>query len=255
VTDAGVTLITGAASGIGAATARRIAGTGTRLLLHASGRTEAKIRALNDLAEMLRSGGTPVETVFADFDTPGAAQTVVDVALARFGRLDALVANAGFADRTPLRQAAPETLSRSLRGMTEAFFALATAAAEPLARGGAGRIVAISSFVAHRFAEGELFPVTAAAKAGMEALAKALAVELGPEGVTVNCIVPGYTRKDATGHRAMSAEAMEAMAARTPTRRIAEPDDVAALVAFLLGADARQITGQFIHVDGGLCLG
>jgi len=255
VTGARVTLITGAASGIGAAVARRVAGAGNSLLLHASGRTEDKVRALKTLAETLRNRGASVETVFADFDTPGAARSVVDVALARFGGLDALVANAGFADRTPLLQASPETLSRSLRAMTEAFFTLTTAAAEPLAHGGARRIVAISSFAAHRLADGEVFPVTAAAKAGIEALAKALAVELGPEGVTVNCVVPGYTRKDATGHRAMSAEAMEAMAARAPTRRIAEPDDVAALVAFLLGADARQITGQSIHVDGGLCLG
>ena len=131
---------------------------------------------------------------------------------------------------------------------------LATAALSELQRSPHGRVVAVSSFVAHRFDPDTPFPVSAAAKAGLEALVRSLAAQLAADGVTVNAVVPGYTRKDAAGHSALSAGAWQRAAALTPLGRIAEPDEVAALIAFLLSAEARHITGQAIHVDGGLSL-
>ena len=92
------------------------------------------------------------------------------------------------------------------------------------------------------YAPDGLFAVTAAAKAGLEALARSFAAELGADGVTVNCVAPGYTRKDAGGHRAIPESMLAEMAAKALTGRIAEPDDIAAAVAFLMGPDARQIT-------------
>ena len=138
--------------------------------------------------------------------------------------------------------------------MTGAFFELATEAMIPLQRSDCGRVVAISSFVAHKYSPSSLFPVTAAAKAAVEALAKTLAAQLGPDGVTVNCVVPGFTQKDAGSHRAISKAALQRAADSALTRRIAEPIDVAELVRFLLSPAARQITGQTIHVDGGLTI-
>jgi NAD(P)-dependent dehydrogenase (short-subunit alcohol dehydrogenase family) len=114
--------------------------------------------------------------------------------------------------------------------------------------------VAVSSFVAHRYRADSAFAGTAAAKAALESLAKTAAAELAPHGVTVNCVAPGYTRKD-RGPSAENAPAWTRAAEATPLGQVAEPDDIAALIAFLLSDSARHITGQVIHVDGGLTLG
>jgi NAD(P)-dependent dehydrogenase (short-subunit alcohol dehydrogenase family) len=115
--------------------------------------------------------------------------------------------------------------------------------------------VVVSSFVAHGYGTGDLyFPATSAAKSALESLAKALAIQLAPMGVTVNIVVPGFTRKDEGAHRAATPEGLVRAAAITPTGRLTEPTDIAGTIAFLLTDGAAQITGQTIHVDGGLLL-
>ena len=247
------TLVTGASSGIGAAVCRRIATSGHQLLIHARGGSDGSDRArLQQVADELRDRGAIVETVYADLAERGTGKLIVDTALDRFGGLDQIVSNAGFADRRHFGHVDRETLDRSLTSMTGAFFDMATAAMEALRSSSCGRVVAISSFAAHHYTPDTLFPVTSAAKSAVEALAKSLAVQLGPHQVTVNCIVPGYTQKDAGAHRAISPEALQEAANRSLTKCISQPDDIAAAVQFLLSEDARQITGQTIHVDGGL---
>ena len=186
----------------------------------------------------------------ADAALPAA---LVDGAIGRFGRLDTVIHAAGFADKTPFADATDATFAKSLDAVLWGFIRLARAALPRVGEGGDGRIVAISSFVAHVFrTDVATFPASAAAKAGMEALVRALAVEAAATGTTVNAVSPGYTRKDPGAHAALTAAQWDAVAAKIPLQRLGTPEDVAAMVAFLASAEAGYVTGQVIHVNGGL---
>ncbi|HZZ13830.1 MAG TPA: SDR family oxidoreductase [Paraburkholderia sp.] len=249
-----VVLITGAGSGIGAALARRLASPGTGLMLHARGADEASRQRIAQVAADCSANGATCATVFGDLAEPGAAGHVINETLASFGALDQLVANAGHAQRQTLGALDADTFSAAFAAMPAAFAALLNRATPALEISKRGRVVALSSFVAHRYRADAPFAATAAAKAATESLAKTAAAELAPHGVTVNCVAPGYTRKD-RGPSADNAGVWTRAAAATPLGHVAEPDDIAALIAFLLSDEARHITGQVIHIDGGLTLG
>ena len=242
-------LITGAASGIGAAICRRIAAPGVAILAH----TRRNQAGLEAVAQAARGAGATVATTLGDLTDPAIPAALVDRAVAEFGRLDTIISNAGFADRTKTADLTDDAFARSLDAIQWGFFRLASAAIPHLGAG--GRIIAVSSFVAHAFRPGvTVFPASAAAKAGMEALVKALALELAARGVTVNAVVPGFIRKDAAAHAAIDPTALQAQLANIPAGRIGLPDEVAAAIAFLASADAAYITGQTLHVSGGLVI-
>jgi 3-oxoacyl-[acyl-carrier protein] reductase len=248
-----VMLLTGAASGIGAATAGRLAAPGVGMLLH----TRRNATGLAAVAEAARGAGAEVVTMVGDLEDPNLGAALVGRVTERFGRLDVVISNAGFADRTPVGALSDTALASSFAAISGAFLAIARAALPHLRASSDGRIVAVGSFVAHVFrADQPVFPATAVAKAGLEALVRALAIEIGPAGVTVNAVVPGFIRKDTGAHAALDPETLRKQTGKIPLGRLGLPDDVAAVIEFLVSpAAAGYVTGQAIHVDGGLVIG
>jgi NAD(P)-dependent dehydrogenase (short-subunit alcohol dehydrogenase family) len=245
-------IVTGAGSGIGAAVCRRLAAQGHALVIHTGSNREGA-EALATECAAVTSG-----VIVGDLAEPSTIDQLLEAAQS-LGRLRGVVANAGFADKRQLAELDDAAVERSLGVMVVPLAQLLRKSLGLLAgsveAGGIGRFVAVSSFVAHRFTAGSSrFAASAAAKAGVEALIKSAAAEFAPRGVTVNAVSPGYVRKDKPNSGALSDAQWAAALARVPMGRLATPDDIAAAIVFLMSADAAYITGQVLHVDGGMAL-
>ena len=236
-------LVTGASGGIGSAIARALAGQGARLAL--SGSNAAKLTAFR--AEL---GGDHV-AVPADLADPVAVDALVPAAVeALGGKLDILVNNAGVTRDNLVMRMKDEEWDQVIRVNLEAAFRLARAAARPMMKARFGRIVSITSVVGATGNPGQAN--YAASKAGLVGMSKALAQELASRGITVNCVAPGFIRSAMTD---VLPEAQKtALLGRIPAGDLGSGEDIGAAVVYLASREAGYVTGQTLHVNGGMAM-
>ena len=244
-------LVTGAASGIGAACARKLTKPNNVLFLH-TGKNQEKLECL--VHELRFQKGVEIYCYTADFNHPERLAEMIAEIKSKAGHIDQLVLNAGYADKGDFYQLTTEKLSTALAVMAESPALLIKAFIQDIQNSKRGRIVAISSFVNKAIGVNDTaFTITAAAKSALEGLTMEAARQFQKSQATANIISPGYTRKD-SGKSAFSEQQWLELAAKLPLGRLVEPDEVAALVQFLLSEEAAMITGQNISIDSGLNL-
>ena len=238
-----VALVTGAGRGIGAAIARTLAADGWDVALVDLG----AIRDAEDVAAAIRAAGRRATVFEADVTSVPGAEACVAAVVHDFGRLDALVCNAGVTRDAMVWKMTEEAWDTVLSVNLKGCFTFCRAAAPVFRAQRSGRIVTIASINGLRGKAGQAN--YAASKAGVMALTRSLARELGPSGVTVNCVAPGMVRTAMSAD--LPAKVLEDAVAETALGRLADPEDVAHAVAFLCSSRARHITGTVIQVDGG----
>jgi 3-oxoacyl-[acyl-carrier protein] reductase len=238
-----VALVTGGARNIGRAIARSLAAGGAAVMVNA--RT-SRAQAEQTVAMIEQAGGSAALHI-ADATDPRAVAAMVEDAVARFGRIDALVNNAAVRMEAPFEQITLEDWRRVIASILDAAFVCTQACLPHLIKSGNGAIVNIGGLTGHRGATARAHVI--AAKSGLAGMTKALALDLAPHHITVNCVVPG-TIESQRGLPGVP-ERPAHRAAPPPIGRRGEPEEVAAMVRMLCGPDARYITGQAIHVNGG----
>ncbi|UJW34165.1 3-oxoacyl-ACP reductase FabG [Saccharothrix sp. AJ9571] len=239
--DGKVALVTGGSRGIGAAVALRLAADGADVALTYRDNADAA----TEVAEQVKAAGRRALVIRADSADAADCVRAVEETVAEFGRLDVLVNNAGVGMVAPIGEIALEDVDRVLAVNVRGPFLAAKAAASHLGEG--GRLITIGSCVSERV-PGPGMSLYALSKTAMVGLTKALARELGANGVTVNLVQPGPTDTDmnpADGPYAADQRALTALG------RYGTAGEVAATVAFLAGDDSRYVTGTAVSVDGG----
>jgi 3-oxoacyl-[acyl-carrier protein] reductase len=235
-------LVTGASGGIGAAVARALHGAGATVALHGT-----RAERLEALAGEL---GGRAHAVPADLGERAAVEGLAKQAAEAMGGLDILVNNAGLTrDNLFLRMSAEEW-QRVLDVNLTAAFLLSKAALRPMMKARWGRIVNVTSVVGHTGNPGQ--GNYAAAKAGLAAMSKSLAAEVASRGITVNCVAPGFVETAMTDK--LSEEQKARIMGQIPAGRMGTPEDCAAAVLYLASPEAAYVTGQTLHVNGGMAM-
>ena len=236
-------LVTGASGGIGSAIARALAGQGARLAV--SGSNPDKLEAFR--ADL----GGETQALVCDLSDGAAVDALVPQAVTALGgRLDILVNNAGVTRDNLAMRMKDEEWDSVIRVNLEAAFRLCRAAARPMMKQRFGRIVSITSVVGATGNPGQAN--YAASKAGLVGMSKALAQELASRSITVNCVAPGFIRSAMTDVLPDAQKA--ALTGRIPAGDLGTGEDVGAAVAYLASREAGYVTGQTLHVNGGMAM-
>jgi 3-oxoacyl-[acyl-carrier protein] reductase len=241
-----VAVVTGGGRNIGRAIALTLADAGASVVVNGLSNAEA----VGGVVREIEARGGQALAALADVADEAAVSRLIGAAVDRFGRIDVVVNNAAGRPEQPLDAMTLADWKGVLATILDGAFLVARAALPHLKRSGAGAVVNIGGVSGHIGTRHRAHVVTA--KAGLIGLTKALAHDLAADGITVNCVVPGLieTARDPSRqlphHHSVS---------RTLTGRLGTPDDIAATVRFLAGPQARYITGQTLHVNGGMYLG
>ena len=239
-------LVTGASGGIGSAIAKALAAQGARLAL--SGSNGDKLRAFREQLQD-EVGGDHVE-ITCDLSNATSVEELVPATIDTLGKIDILVNNAGITRDNLAMRMKDDEWDQVIRINLEAAFRLMRAAARPMMKARHGRIVSITSVVGATGNPGQMNYT--AAKAGLTGMSKSLAQELASRGITVNCVAPGFIRTAMTD--ALDDKQKEAINARIPAGRMGEGDEIGAAVAYLASDEAAYVTGQTLHVNGGMAM-
>ncbi|GGC69055.1 3-oxoacyl-[acyl-carrier-protein] reductase [Chelatococcus reniformis] len=235
-------LVTGASGGIGGAIARALRAQGAEVVLSGTRR-----EALEALAAELGGG---VHVVPADLSSADSVEALVPAAEAALGGLDVLVNNAGVTRDNLFLRMKDEEWNDVIAVNLTASFRLSRAAVKGMMRRRFGRIVNIGSVVGSTGNPGQ--GNYAASKAGLIGMTKALAAEVASRQITVNCVAPGFITSPMTD--ALNEKQREAILANVPAGRLGGGDDVAAAVVYLASSEAAYVTGQTLHVNGGMAM-
>jgi 3-oxoacyl-[acyl-carrier protein] reductase len=238
-----IALVTGASRGIGAAVAQRLAKDGFQVVVNYAG----EARLAQELVSKIESAGGKALAVQADVSDAAAVRQLFDTTESRLGGLDVLVNNAGIMLLSSVAETEDESFDRQVAVNLKGVFNTLREASKRLRSG--GRIINFSSSVVGLYQP--TYAVYAATKAAVEAMTKVLARELRGREITVNAIAPGPTATDLF-LKGKPQDAIDKLAKLAPLERLGQPDDIAAAVAFLVGADGAWVNGQTLRANGGI---
>lgn len=238
-----VALVTGASRGIGAAIAVALGKQGATVIGTATSASGA-----DAITAALQAAGVNGVGMALDVTQPEQVDAVLKQIATQFGDVSILVNNAGITKDTLLMRMKDEDWDAVLNTNLKSVFRMSQAVLRPMMKARQGRIVNISSVVGHMGNAGQTN--YAAAKAGMTGFTKSMAMEVGSRGITVNCVAPGFIETDMTAE--LPEEIKAKMLERIAIGRLGQVDEIAATVAFLASPAAAYITGETIHVNGGM---
>jgi 3-oxoacyl-[acyl-carrier protein] reductase len=242
-----IAVVTGASRGIGRSIALALADAGAHVVVNYAGNAQAA----KEVAEAIEQKGRQAFIYQADVADSEQVATMMEEVLKVFGKIDILVNNAGITRDNLLMRMKEEEWDQVIATNLKGVYNCIKAVTRPMMKQRSGRIINISSVVGSVGNPGQANYV--AAKAGVIGLTKATAKELASRGITVNAVAPGFIETDMTAK--LTEEIQAGLLTQIPLQKLGQPNDVAHMVSFLASEKASYVTGQTIHVDGGMFMG